>query len=918
MTSQSEIILPNKQRNKTDSAAKAKHRPRGNATRDAERLIERAIIEVRSDATGGRATAERALAAGREMNESRVVARALALIAEADWNLRRFDRIPEFAGESLQIARQIRDDLAEQLASDVMGLYAWQQQGDREAAFGLLQTSLAVARKLQDDRTVARVCNNLGSLQRERGELETALKLHLEALALNEQRTDQFMTAVSHLNIGSVYGDLGDWERSIEYYYRALVEHEKQPNPLGMAICYLNIAEICDRRGRFDRAVQFGEQAARCADTAKSGLHRIAAMGAIGESCLHSGDYPRALSLFDAGIQAARDQALPEEQGLNLRRKAELILITGRPDAALRLIEEAQALGGSPPIQADIQRVMGRTCALIGDRNRAEACFRTAIQMLSGARNGFALAQVQMDYGLFLAEHGHQPEGLALVQSAARVFKHLGAVPDSERAEQYLSRLNAENDMRLSLLRELSALSSHALPLAQFLTAGIGLLRDRLQPGALTIGVREPYTAGAEDNLSLFGDSCPESERAMFLRSEPVITGTSLYLPLRLGTRNLGGVYLRWSAGRGAAFEASLLEIAANLFALAVEHTRVQGVAAVEKPPEPGATTREAAMYPGFIAVSRVWASIHDTIEQVAPTHACVLIRGESGTGKELIARILRQRSPRAEEPFVALNCAAIPEALVESELFGIERGVATGVSSRKGKFEQANRGTLFLDEIGDISLTLQAKLLRVLQERTFERVGGRQSIEVDVRILAATNKDLAREIADGRFREDLYYRLNVVTITLPPLRDRTEDIPMLVEHFVNEYNEEFQRRVHGIAPEALKILQRYPWPGNVRELENVVERAVILCRTDLIQAGDLPPGVQKDVSRVDPNGKEAIGAAGPTTLRGASTVMLKDLVSAALRDSAWNVSEAARRLSVDRTYVHRLIRKFGLKRSPP
>ncbi|RMH42647.1 MAG: sigma-54-dependent Fis family transcriptional regulator [Deltaproteobacteria bacterium] len=238
---------------------------------------------------------------------------------------------------------------------------------------------------------------------------------------------------------------------------------------------------------------------------------------------------------------------------------------------------------------------------------------------------------------------------------------------------------------------------------------------------------------------------------------------------------------------------------------------------------------------------------VYQVVQQVAPSRATVLITGESGTGKELVAAALHQHSPRAAGPFIKLHCAALAETLLESELFGHERGAFTGaVARRDGRFQLANGETLFLDEIGEISPATQVKLLRFLQEREFERVGGTETIKVDVRVIAATNKDLAEEVRAGRFREDLYYRLNVVSIEMPALRDRPGDIPLLANHFLRRFAEENGKSVDGFTPAALDALEAYDWPGNVRELENAVERAVVLARGPLVDVTELPAAVRK------------------------------------------------------------------------
>jgi two-component system NtrC family response regulator/two-component system response regulator HydG len=255
---------------------------------------------------------------------------------------------------------------------------------------------------------------------------------------------------------------------------------------------------------------------------------------------------------------------------------------------------------------------------------------------------------------------------------------------------------------------------------------------------------------------------------------------------------------------------------------------------------------RERVKFPNIVGESPELQAVFEVVKQAAPTKATVLILGESGTGKELVAQALHEESPRKDKPFIKVNCAALSESLLESELFGHEKGSFTGAVGRKeGRFELADGGTLFLDEVGEISPSLQIKLLRVLQTKEFERVGGTQTVKVDVRLVAATNRDLAGEVKAGRFREDLFYRLNVVAVTLPSLRQRKGDIPALVSHFIEKYASSYGKTVKGLAPGTLNALLSHSWPGNVRELENAVERAVVLSKSSELTADDLPPSIR-------------------------------------------------------------------------
>ena len=330
----------------------------------------------------------------------------------------------------------------------------------------------------------------------------------------------------------------------------------------------------------------------------------------------------------------------------------------------------------------------------------------------------------------------------------------------------------------------------------------------------------------------------------------------------------------------------------------------------------------EAGTRFGIIGNSPGILQIYAVLDRVADTPTTVLISGESGTGKELVARALHENSTRRDKPFIKVNCAAIPRDLMESELFGYERGAFTGaVGSKPGRFELASAGTLFLDEIGTIPVEMQVKLLRALQEHEFERVGGIKTLHVDVRLVAATNSDLKKDIAAGTFREDLYYRLNVVPIRLPALRERQGDILLLVHHFIEKFNARLKKNIRGVSPEAVALLLDYPWPGNIRELENVIERAVLFCDRDQVSAADLPPELRSPEGPV-----RAPTSSQPVLVDSASTDGLKEQVKAAmsrlerelilkaLEQTSGNVTHAARLLKISRKGLQLKMKELGLR----
>jgi DNA-binding NtrC family response regulator len=347
----------------------------------------------------------------------------------------------------------------------------------------------------------------------------------------------------------------------------------------------------------------------------------------------------------------------------------------------------------------------------------------------------------------------------------------------------------------------------------------------------------------------------------------------------------------------------------------------------------------------GLIGTAPALERCFQLIDKVADTPSTVLITGESGTGKELVARALHEHSSRKGESFIKINCAALPKTLMESELFGYEKGAFTGaVSSKPGRFELADRGTLFLDEIGELPVEMQVKLLRVLQESEFERVGGIKTLRVDVRVIAATNRDLVKEVAQGTFREELYYRLNVVPITLPALRERQQDIPLLVNHFIVKFNDRLKKSVTGINPEALEALLRYPFPGNIRELENILERAVLLSESPVLGLRDLPPNLftvtaQAAASAAPPAPSAPAAAPAPSNIpavapapapaaagsrpapsslkeivRQETERVEREMIQKALEQTGGNVTQAARQLKISRKSLQTKMKELGLR----
>ena len=318
-----------------------------------------------------------------------------------------------------------------------------------------------------------------------------------------------------------------------------------------------------------------------------------------------------------------------------------------------------------------------------------------------------------------------------------------------------------------------------------------------------------------------------------------------------------------------------------------------------------------------IIGSSEAMRPVFETIRQAAPTQATVLIQGESGTGKELVAQSIHRLSSRANGPFIAVHCAALTMSLLESELFGHEKGAFTGATGRRrGRFEMADGGTLFLDEVSEIDMAIQVKLLRVLEERKFERVGGDQTVEVDIRLVAATNQDLKARVGQGKFREDLFFRLDVVNLVLPPLRDRLDDVPLLCDHFLREFAAKNGKSIEGLTPDAIHLLTAYRWPGNVRELRNTIEKMVVLAHSSRLTARDIPIGIKTAARGAEP-GEGSRDGAGPSggllTIRGGDSLAAAEqkLIYAALKKYGDNRTKAAVDLGISRRTLHRKLRQW-------
>jgi transcriptional regulator with GAF, ATPase, and Fis domain len=515
-----------------------------------------------------------------------------------------------------------------------------------------------------------------------------------------------------------------------------------------------------------------------------------------------------------------------------------------------------------------------------------------------------ATAEIRPEDVLYL-----QPDKLlSELPATSRLARNLGALLKISRMVHSIRDLDELQGQILELIFEVAPAERGAILLdgtnGREFNSVFGRNRDSRSETSVRVS-RTIAQRVLEQGMAVLGSDVPGSTGLAGVESLIALQVRSLLcVPLTIYQRTIGCIYLD-TINVGDRFNEDHLQLVtaiAGISAVALENAR--RLQWLEQ--ENQRLTSEITLDRTLVGESQRMKDVFQFLARVAPTDATVLIGGESGTGKELAARAIHRRSPRASKSFVAINCAAIPENLLESELFGYEKGAFTGaVAQKKGRLEVADGGVLFLDEIGELAPQLQVKLLRVLQEREFERVGGNRPIHVDIRLIAATNRDLEEASRKGEFRQDLYFRLNVVSLKMPPLREHKEDIPMLVSFLVEKHCKKCGAKPKPLSREALACLQNYDWPGNVRELENVIERALVLGASDDILPEDLPENLLE---------RDPAPGVGEAKYHGAVKDLKKRLIQSALEEAHGSITEAAKALGVHPNYLHRLIRNLDLK----
>lgn len=823
---------------------------------------------------------------------------ALQMLADLCLDRGDFSGCLEFARQELAAAQACQEERYVASYHFLTGR-AQEMTGQFDLARASYEEAVAIYRRIGRRSAEHHVLNQLANLLTLRGEATAALGYYQRCL---ETADLPYQKAIYLHNIGEVLRQLGKWEEAFEHFYRslALTETLERTAECVRTWAHLNdsLAQLYLCRDRPEKAINTLNRILEAATRSPLLQTDILAdaLAHLSDAYLRQGNLASAEKALSDGLELAdRIGDRRARPGL-LWRLAEVCLQKGETTEGHAQVSAALQLAQEMELRHELceaWRVQGRLYAATGFNAQAKASFQQAIAALSGLEDSYELARARLEYGQFLIRSGEPAAAESELRKAARVFSRLQVVAESQATHRLLLSPELTAERELSLLLAISEIALLRLGPERFVSRVLDLLCTALgfEAAAIVIGDKPLVTHGNVD--------IDAARRA----ASSQLTGTPS-LCWQAGTTS-AFIYLERRNLPGTEPTRATLDAVGNLLSPAITeiHERVEEIGS---PQLPSPSLPKSLVFRGIAGSNPGFLTLLETVARIANTNVSVLIRGESGTGKELVARAVHDSGPRASRRFVAINCAAVPETLLEAELFGVEKGAATGVVQRPGRLEQADRGTVFLDEIGDMSLTLQAKLLRFLQERTFERVGGERTVSVDVRIIAATNRDINSMVKNGQFRQDLYYRLNTVELTLPPLRDRTRDIPALVQHFIEASNHEFGRSVSDVDLAAMRMLCRYSWPGNIRELQHVIERAVAVCDGNTITAADLPSAVT--------------GAAAPArrqqrlhALSDSESTRERQELSNYLKQAGGDAATAAAAAGYSRAHFYRLLKKHNI-----
>ena len=747
----------------------------------------------------------------------------------------------EWAGVVQEAARASGDPLHEGQYLFLVGR-VHDVRGECTSARDCYERSLRVWRKDGYPRGVGAALNQIGNLAFLQGQATEALQHFRDCLKIDEELGDVVNGAIHQHNIGCTLQQLGHFADAFEAFYRVYATVEQHHQVLRLRGSLLSsLGELFLDRDKTAKAISLFRMAIAAAERneARPGVLREATAN-LGLAYQRQGNRASAQQAYGQALKMADKSGDRRLTVVVLWRMAELALDQGQLDRCRELAQRSLAVArevGFHCEEAKALRVMALLHAARGEDAQARNCFEQSLALLHDLEESADLARVRFHYGQYLITRGEGGAAVTYLRAASRAFRRLGIVAEGYEVNHLLFRQEMSVDRDMALMQGISGLMSLGDEPQTLLQGAIRMLLEAFgfESAAILVRGKPVLTLG---NPSL--ERLPEPNDGR----ELLTTDLVLSWPVRCGGSLLGRIHLERAAPVATENNLLVLDAIANLLASPILRlTELDAGVAEERPELAG------LRYRGLLGRNQRMLDVLAKVRVVASESVPVLIRGESGTGKELVARALHDSGVRAGRPFVAVNCAGVPENLLDEELFGVEQGTTNGTARYNGKLETADGGTMFIDEIGDLSPTLQVKLLRVLQERTLVRVGGTAPVRVDVRLVAATEKTLGELAGQRKFRDEILDRLNGVELVLPALNERPEDVPDLVRHFVQSSSREFGRHVVDVSPEVMARLTTQRWPGNVRDLKYAIERSILSAGGETVQLGDLPPYLRSQPS---------------------------------------------------------------------
>jgi Nif-specific regulatory protein len=881
-----------------------------------------------------------------------------------EYGVGNWQRSKEILLEAYAVADQIGSGQLKKVVSTNIGNTLW-KLGDWDTALQFHRKNLELSESEGDLWSLITAYNNVGVIEFCRGNFHQAGDYFEKSVRIDDKIGSLDFEALARENLGEALEMVGRWKEALEHYHRCVALEGFDETRASRTSVYVPLARLTNKKGDIAKALEYGQKALAAAERARDedliaeASYILAAIEDERENHDEAErNLARAMEIFEQNKTV---------QGLARAHTAwsTLALRRGNLEEAERHAELGGRYGRELNDRFNLAKndwAWAKILSSRGDREGAAAKFEAARLMLEELDTPYELARLLFDMGVLREE---AEEATAMIRSAIRIFERLDATHDLERARGALFRIKPAGkapDQNVVGLYEIVKIINSSLNLEDVLNRVLDVCVRRLRAergmillldlitGALRTRVvrnikeggegeskRSPQTIVKEVIQS--GQSVLSADAradARFIESESVIAENILSIlcvPLIIKERIAGAIYVDHRSARHLFSQKDLvfLEAFADQAAIAIENARLYEEleeARTRLSLENESLRREVLVekhLDSVVGQSEAVAKIQFSIRKASGGSSTVLLRGESGTGKGLIARIIHNVGPRRNGPFIKFNCAALPETLAESELFGHEKGAFTGADRRKlGRFELANGGTIFLDEIGKVNLAMQAKLLRVVEDKEFERVGGTQTIKTDVKIIAATNLDIEKAIEEGTFREDLYYRLNIIPLVLPPLRERKDDVPLLTEHFMKKICKDLGIETKRLEPGVLDLFLRYNWPGNVRELEATLHRAIVMSNGETVTRNDFY-GLFADLTSTV---VDAGPAAMPSSLLNPLVAKMeitsevydevisavdKQLIERALETSAGRIREAARRLGLARNTLKSKIQKYNI-----